>query len=251
MASHKRVFSYTENRPVLHITFPATNVTTSLRLSSYKFKVGISICTIPFNRLFITGGKSREPVSIAASKDFAVYTHSPMLNKRSNFSSLSHGGYVYVMGGYLGLRFLKECERYSLEDNRWEAIPDMPEECKTMTAIEAAECVYVFIGINLRMNTHIQKLDLHNLTWQVLSEKLPDLACISPCFKVGDDNSKIFLVIKTGLYAFKPTDNTIELVKRLQAQMTSYYGPSWYCDGVLYTTNSTGPAFRMQIGALS
>eukprot|EP00816_Leptocylindrus_hargravesii_P003235 CAMPEP_0196801306 /NCGR_PEP_ID=MMETSP1362-20130617/1068_1 /TAXON_ID=163516 /ORGANISM="Leptocylindrus danicus, Strain CCMP1856" /LENGTH=58 /DNA_ID=CAMNT_0042172201 /DNA_START=28 /DNA_END=200 /DNA_ORIENTATION=- len=52
----------------------------------------------------------------------------PMGTTRSLFAAVLKDGYIYVFGGcnYHGL--LYSTERYSIANNRWEDLQDMPKE---------------------------------------------------------------------------------------------------------------------------
>ena len=56
------------------------------------------------------------------------FEEAPMKNCRSRFSSCILNGYIYAMGG-MGheMTRLREAERFSVKDKRWEVIADMNE----------------------------------------------------------------------------------------------------------------------------
>lgn len=73
-----------------------------------------------------------------------------MISKRGCFAAIYHEGYIFVMGGLnYTEKILKKCERYSIQDNKWETISDMCEPRKNASACAlTTDTIYVFGGSN-------------------------------------------------------------------------------------------------------
>jgi hypothetical protein len=71
-----------------------------------------------------------------------------MIAKRGCFSAVYHEGFVFVFGGlnYTD-KILKKCERYNIQENRWDPISDMHEQRKNSSAcVLTTDTIYVFGG---------------------------------------------------------------------------------------------------------
>jgi hypothetical protein len=89
---------------------------------NYTFQYGSSVCEGPDNRLFITGGGSRQQEVVSVQMDsLALKNCPPMLTPRHQHGSAYFGGWLYVIGG-VGTKL---CERYDLQQT-WTAIPPLP-----------------------------------------------------------------------------------------------------------------------------
>lgn len=79
---------------------------------------------------------------------YVQHTLKSMTHKRGCFSALFHEGMVFVFGGLnYTEKVLRRCERYSLQDNRWEPLADMCEPRKNSSVCSlTTDTLYVFGG---------------------------------------------------------------------------------------------------------
>jgi hypothetical protein len=120
--SPSKIFSYKSKSSTLYWTDMETGEQHTQTVRSYTFPSCGSICEVPGNLLFITGGKERDRGVVSVQTDtFLVETHPSMLTSRQCHGSAYFGGYVYVIAGRTEL-----CERYDLQQRTWTAIPPFP-----------------------------------------------------------------------------------------------------------------------------
>eukprot|EP00359_Climacostomum_virens_P008217 CAMPEP_0204903850 /NCGR_PEP_ID=MMETSP1397-20131031/4519_1 /ASSEMBLY_ACC=CAM_ASM_000891 /TAXON_ID=49980 /ORGANISM="Climacostomum Climacostomum virens, Strain Stock W-24" /LENGTH=158 /DNA_ID=CAMNT_0052072555 /DNA_START=211 /DNA_END=684 /DNA_ORIENTATION=+ len=158
-----------------------------------------------------------------------------MLRERANHAVTYHDNYLYSIGGYDSSFYLRDCERFDVTLEKWEAFEPLPRACfcSSVIALEEPRCLYALGGgIDLHGIDLIQRLKLDELRWDILELKLPDPSSYVACFKL--DESQVYFVIDTNLYCFTPRANSIKSVKALSEVISSFNGPSYYSNGVLY-----------------
>lgn len=97
-----------------------------------------------------------------------------MSTARSNHASVYHRGFVYIVGGYNRSSKMVKCERLCVSEDRWEALPPLPEavdDCGVVTQ-ESTQSLYVIGG---RECDSILELRLDLLSWRRLAVKLASL----------------------------------------------------------------------------
>eukprot|EP00359_Climacostomum_virens_P011401 CAMPEP_0204917722 /NCGR_PEP_ID=MMETSP1397-20131031/15352_1 /ASSEMBLY_ACC=CAM_ASM_000891 /TAXON_ID=49980 /ORGANISM="Climacostomum Climacostomum virens, Strain Stock W-24" /LENGTH=172 /DNA_ID=CAMNT_0052090657 /DNA_START=269 /DNA_END=787 /DNA_ORIENTATION=+ len=159
-----------------------------------------------------------------------------MLIGRRSHSVTYYDNYLYAIGGTV-IYSSRECERFNVTLEKWEAFEPLPQECTCVNviALDESRCLYALGGevtghtiLNL-----IQRLSLRSMKWNILKLKLPSPAQCIASFKL--DESQVYFVISKKLYCFTPQASSIKLVKVLRRDVISF-GPSYYSKGVLYTT---------------
>eukprot|EP00816_Leptocylindrus_hargravesii_P002357 CAMPEP_0196801530 /NCGR_PEP_ID=MMETSP1362-20130617/1302_1 /TAXON_ID=163516 /ORGANISM="Leptocylindrus danicus, Strain CCMP1856" /LENGTH=101 /DNA_ID=CAMNT_0042172549 /DNA_START=25 /DNA_END=327 /DNA_ORIENTATION=+ len=88
----------------------------------------------------------------------------PMGTDRSLFAAILKDGYIYAFGGVSRIRF-PPTERYSIANNTWEELPDMPEgprdrHCAVSTT---GSEIYIVGGYVTRT---VDVFDTSSLTWK-------------------------------------------------------------------------------------
>jgi hypothetical protein len=120
-------FLYSCDGNQLHRENLLTGEQSSHELPHYQFKRGCSWSELPGGSLLITGGSGwfsgvRDVVRVDVGT-FAVSPQPPMHTARHYHAAVYHSQYVYVLGGYWGLR---SCERYVCAESRWEVLAALP-----------------------------------------------------------------------------------------------------------------------------
>lgn len=236
----KNIYSY-ENAKKLHITKLSSGQKRTLTVPLANFKEFSSWCDLPSGALYFTGGNrplTNSVTCLQPYKEFSVTKQASMIKERYAHSSIYFQGYIYVISGYSEVS-IKECERYSLDQESWEAIPPIPEEliCTSLIVQESAEVLYV-IGGQRKVNFDlIQELRIRSLVWRVLPMKLTSPGCFIPCFKV--DDFSCYYVQKNNLFKWDFSRNWSTYVNSFSgAELTSRFSPSYYANHTLYCSTN-------------
>ncbi|WP_204256540.1 kelch repeat-containing protein, partial [Mammaliicoccus sciuri] len=122
-----KIYSYQYNTSTLHWTDLATQEQGTRTLTDFTFQQGSSLCEVPGDLLFVTGGNSRkqELVSIDLRSIAVTKSHNPMLTARGYHCSIYFEDFLYVLGGY-NSTYTQKCERYDLQQNRWSEVAPLP-----------------------------------------------------------------------------------------------------------------------------
>jgi hypothetical protein len=206
------------------------------RMSSYKFKYRCRWSELPGGSLLITGGDPgvRESVKIDALREYAVSYQSPMHTGRESHAVVYHSQYLYVLGGYNERGYLKECERYSCAESRWEVLPALPVGGCDISTVVINNSLYALGGRTTKgmaLDT-VQKLSFDCLTWELMQLKLPQAALLFPCFKT---DTQVYLVIENILFSFTPIK--VKPIKFLPYRLNWYFS-SYYSRGTLYSASN-------------
>jgi hypothetical protein len=204
------------------------------KVPGYRFRSGRCWSKLPGGSLLLTGGcYSREVVKIDTLREYAVSCLPPMHTARESHAAVYHSQYLYVLGGS-DSRSLRECERYSCAESRWEVLPALPVTGYARSAVELDNDLYVVGGYAKQsfLDT-VQKLSLDSLTWELMQLKLPRAASSIPCFKIG---TQVYLVIRKTLYSFTPLQ--VKPIKTLAVGIECL--ASNYSRGTLYYEDGGG-----------
>jgi hypothetical protein len=247
------IYSYKYNTNRLHRTNLVTGEHSSLRVPSYTFKQACCWSEVPGGNLLITGGINedysavREVVRIDTCREFAVSHCPPMLTPRGHHTAVYHTPHLYILGGVGDDGYLSECERYVCAENRWEALPNFPTACLSMSGVVVESSLYALGGYDGSYLDLVQKLGLESLTWELMQFRLPFADCDIPCFKLRD--TEVFLVVKKTLCSF--TAFEVRPLKTLTETIVSWIGASYYRRGTLYCSSYDGAVRSYEIGSLS
>jgi hypothetical protein len=217
---------------------------------SYTFKFGSCWSEVPGGSLLITGGHEeysavREVVRIDTRREFAVAHCSPMLTPRGLHAAVYHTPHLYILGGGND-SYLSECERYVCAENRWEALPPLPQACTYMSGVVVENSLYALGGAAGPPLDLVQKLSLESLTWELMQFRLPFGGSNIPCFKVRD--TEVYLVVNKTLCSF--TGFKVRPLKTLTEEIQSIFGVSYYRRGTLYCSSFEGGVRSYKIGSL-
>jgi hypothetical protein len=204
---------------------------------------------VPGGSLLITGGGRtavREVVRLDTRREFAVAHCAPMLTPRSCHAAVYHTPHLYILGGWND-SFLSECERYVCAENRWEALPPLPQACSETSGVVVEISLYALGGYVGSAIDLVQKLSLESLTWELMQFRLPFLGQSIPCFKLRD--TEVYLVINKTLCSF--TALKVQPIKTLTLDIQSIGGASYCCRGTLYCSSDQGAVLSYEIGSLS
>jgi hypothetical protein len=142
------------NTNKLHRRILLTGEKSSHEFPHYQFNWGCRWSELAGGSLLFTGGNySREVVKIDALREYAVCSQPPMHTARSCHAAVCHAQYVYVLG-------MRECERYSCAESRWEMLPVLPVAGCYLSAVEVENSLYALGGYK----DTVQKLSLDYLT---------------------------------------------------------------------------------------
>jgi hypothetical protein len=244
------VYSFAEQSHFVHRIRLSTGEQSTHQLISLAFRHGCCLSEVYGGSLLVTGGGgvlgTTSVERIDVMREFAVYEQAPMLVPRLLHSAVSHAQHLYVLGAYNTYR-LKECERYVCTQNRWESIPPLPKACGLASGVVVKGSLYALGGIGwINSLDLIQKLNLQELTWELLEVRLPSPGYGLPCFKTKD--SQICFVVEGGLYSISPQTVQVQLMSTVSADIKSYVGPSYYSRGTLYCSNFGGETAYIEIG---
>jgi hypothetical protein len=205
----------------------------------YQFKDRCRWSELPGGSLLITGGSYpgvRDVVKIDTVREYAASSQPPMHTARRSHTAVYHSQYVYLLGGYNNSRrYLRECERYSCADSRWEVLAALPVAGEGMSAVELHNSLYALGGQGdgwSYLDT-AQKLSLDSLTWQLMQLKLPQAAHYIPCFK---KDTEVYLVISQTLCSFTPIE--VKPIKTLPQYIRCT--SSYYSRDTLYYNRGSG-----------
>jgi len=93
-------------------------------------------------------------------------TMAPMGNTRFAFAAVLKGKYIYVFGGYNGRRRLSSTERYCIDNNTWEDLPDNPNgPCSSHCAVTTTGSEIYIVGGRDTRSVHVFDTG-PSLTWK-------------------------------------------------------------------------------------
>jgi hypothetical protein len=221
----QQTFLYSCNDNKMHRGNLLTGEQSCQEVPNYQFKEGCRWSELPGGNLLLTGGGGYPPVreveKLDTLREYAVSSLPPMHTARQNHAAVYHSQYLYVLG-------IRECERYSCAETRWEVLPALPVAGWFLSAVEVENSLYALGGQSFPENLDtVQKLSLDSLTWQLMQLKLLHAACNIPCFKT---DTQVYLVIKETLYSFTPLQ--VKPVKTLPRRIEC--DSSYYSRGTLY-----------------
>jgi hypothetical protein len=240
------IYSFKYNQ--LHRTSLVTGEQSSHHVPSYRLQRGCYWSEVPGGRLLITGGgypAVREVVSIDTRREFAVVHCPPMLFPRSDHAAVYHDQHLYILGGRNDVFLVfSECERYVCAENRWEALPPLPQACCTMSGVVVESSLYALGGYaGVKDLDLVQKLSLESLTWELMQFRLPHAGSGIPCFKLRD--TEVYLVVKKTLCSFTALE--VRPLKTLTKNIKSWSGASYYHRGTLYCSRTERPVACLKI----
>jgi hypothetical protein len=223
----KYIYCYRNSTRQLCRTNLLTGKQSCHQVRGYEFRSGCRWSELPGGSLLITGGFEgylttlREAVKIDTPRECAVSSLPPMHTARQDHAAVYHSQYVYVLAGFDD-RCLRECERYSIAQSRWEVLPVLPVAGYGMSAVVLANSLYALGGSADAGNLDtIQRLSLPRLTWELMRLNLPQAANHIPCFET---DTKVYLVIKETLYSFTPLEvKPLKTLPQYIDCVTSYY----------------------------
>jgi hypothetical protein len=241
------IYSYKYSTDQLHRTSLVTGQHSRHRVPSYRFKHRCCWSEGPGGSLLITGGGRpavSEVVRIDTRREFAVSAQPHMHSPRKEHAAVYYAPHLYVLGGWRPIKYLRECERYVCDENRWEALPLLPRACCNSSGVVIESSLYALGGFDGKNLDFVQKLSLKSLTWELMQFRLPYAASDLPCFKLRD--TEVYLVAKKTLCSF--TGLQVLSLKTLTDNIHSWQGPSYYNRGLLYCSNGAGAVRRHEIG---
>jgi len=96
-----------------------------------------------------------------------------MKRQRANHAICILQNSVYVIGGYDGTVFLRDCERYDVEQERWVDVATLNNPCAFASACSFNDnCIYKFGGVDNKSNNYVGKIEKYDVDlnyWYVLN----------------------------------------------------------------------------------
>lgn len=252
------LFSYEPGTSRLHRASLLTGEFKVFELSKV-FRWYMSWVELPSKALMFTGGMQDNTYSddvfvVDTLRDFSAVGKSPMLNARKKHHCVCLLGYVYAIGGYR----LTSCERFSLAENTWQSIPDLPTITYRHTAVslEGKSEVYVLGGYTSVEGReiscdYIQVFNIAALAWSLLPLRLPYADSYIPCFTLPECKHSIFFLSEGSVFHLDCEAKMIKHVKEIDdSEVHSFFGASYYVDGFLYVSDIEGPVNTVNLGSL-
>jgi len=254
------IYSYKQGAGTVHWTSLKSGDSFTHTFPLVKFYQYCSWCAIPQDLVYFTGGSDgsaqKNEVFSFDRKSLTLTQRPPMMHARYVHSTVHTRGYLYVIGGHNGSKFMSECERFSDASGRWETISPLPLEVGHLSVIvqESTHSLYAIGGHSSSGDTDaIQELNLATHYWKKLSFSLPSKAGglnrHNPIFKFGGNSEDYFLVHGSKLYSWNP-HSAPRHIRDLPSNVQSYYGQSHYSQGTLYCSNHGGAVQKLEIGSL-
>eukprot|EP00359_Climacostomum_virens_P007110 CAMPEP_0204904050 /NCGR_PEP_ID=MMETSP1397-20131031/4638_1 /ASSEMBLY_ACC=CAM_ASM_000891 /TAXON_ID=49980 /ORGANISM="Climacostomum Climacostomum virens, Strain Stock W-24" /LENGTH=382 /DNA_ID=CAMNT_0052072783 /DNA_START=83 /DNA_END=1227 /DNA_ORIENTATION=+ len=238
------IYSYQTNSSSLFRTTLSTGETREEILSNHTFRVGSVWCEVAGGDIYFTGGNidtqaMNEVVQVSGSS-LEVTQKAGMLSARYWHGSVYDKDYLYAIGGW-NRGTMRECERLSVSEDRWEALQPLPLGCRNVNVVvvKETECLYALGGQTAFRSflDVIQRLRLGRLEWNVMPLRLPTGAYYIACFS---KESKVWFFVDMKLYCLNAlADCSITLSKQI-GEIKSRCGPSHYHRGYLYCSNFEG-----------
>mmetsp|Transcript_32250 Transcript_32250/g.55748 ORF Transcript_32250/g.55748 Transcript_32250/m.55748 type:complete len:358 (-) Transcript_32250:55-1128(-) len=253
------IYSFKHQTSELFRTQLTSSDETSHIVETHTFLDGSIWCEALEGQVYVLGGftkldkASHEVVSINPGNEFSVKTEPHMKTARGSFGVVYHKSFIYVVGGAHDLaraNSISDCERYNIEESKWESFNPLPQACSgtSLIAFEFTQCIYAFGGYaGERLNT-IQRLTLGSLNWDLMFIHLPVADNFICAFKL--QSYKIFFITGDFLFAFVPSASVITRVKPMNRSVSSVSGPSYYSNCTIYTSSNAGPAAKCDVGSL-
>mmetsp|Transcript_19723 Transcript_19723/g.36381 ORF Transcript_19723/g.36381 Transcript_19723/m.36381 type:complete len:388 (-) Transcript_19723:2578-3741(-) len=243
-----KIYSYDSN--ILHLTSLTTRRSACYTLHSFRTRLNCAWTLVPSHCLIFTGGNAnydREVDVIYLKRDYAATSLSKMRYGRREHSAVHDDGYLYVVGGYGGMGFPHgKCERYSIKEDSWEKLPSLHEVVHPGLFV-VSKGLFVVGGSAKSKFKNMMRLDLERLVWDVVYVKLPDMMRHVDCFTLHENSSHIYLISDCRIYVYKAELQTINLVKPIEDYYIYKGGPLIYHKGILYISQSSGPARMLAI----
>mmetsp|Transcript_12935 Transcript_12935/g.24022 ORF Transcript_12935/g.24022 Transcript_12935/m.24022 type:complete len:274 (-) Transcript_12935:29-850(-) len=237
----------------------ATGQELNLGLGCSPFKEGCSWCEVPGGFLYLTGGFDTvfldHVISLGAEREFSVTLRPHLLTKRQDHGSVYHSGFLYIIGGNAenpeGTESinLSECERYSILEGAWEAIPPLLKATCYMSVITLHDNLYAVGGNELfTMLDLVQVLNLQDLSWTQFLLHLPAIQDTIPCFKLNDEH--LCFIVDNQIKILDSATHTAELLKDIEFKKNTIWGEGYYNGTTLVFPFRYGAALKFEVGEL-
>jgi len=154
-----------------------------IELESFEVPNRHASIVTPKARLFICGGDKRNGnkneysqalLEIDLQKNLPI-ERSSMTIRRRNHGICYNAGYIYVIGGYNRGGYLKSCERYNIETDKWSVIEDFnsPGMCSMGVCSYDNKMIYKFGGEleGLKSSNCIERYNVAKNKWELLDVK--------------------------------------------------------------------------------
>jgi hypothetical protein len=247
------VYSYKQATEEFYWTSLETGLSYTHSISR-QFNFNCSWCELPNKEVFfIGGGPSNEVFSVNADTR-AVTVRPTLITPRYGHGSVYNQGHIYVIGGF-NTAGLKECERFLIEQNRWEALAPLPEICfnSSIITLEGTNSLYALGGSNgTRYTEDIYELSFERLAWRKLEVKLPNAVSDRiASFRLPGRPSYIYFVQGRTLCVLSLAHNAIRELKAIPYAPQNCFGACVYSGDFLVCSNLSGQSKKYAIGSIN
>mmetsp|Transcript_16036 Transcript_16036/g.29386 ORF Transcript_16036/g.29386 Transcript_16036/m.29386 type:complete len:276 (+) Transcript_16036:249-1076(+) len=258
--SSLNAISFDFNSSTLYRHSLLSGAATKVQLSAAPLSRESSCIELSKGFLFLTGGMGRRYSFgtarchlIDTVREFSCFKLPDMISPRLIHFPVLYENYVYVIGGTHSDSVLRDCERYVIDEARWEAIPPLPETFNVVSVVTANECLYAAVG---NERTHdstgyfekLLRLDLADLTWGVKRLALP-MGFKTIAFFRAD--SSIYLVQERKLWRLNTDDCEATYIKDLPRGVRTRYCPAVLHGGILHVSRKDGQCDMIEVGSLA
>ena len=153
-----------------------------IHLEGFEIPSGCASIVTPEGRLFLCGGEFRNGTRNEYCGDMIeiepltrnIIQRGSMIMKRKNHGICYAEGYIYVIGGYNN-GYLRSCERYHVETDRWSEIEDFnsPGMCSMSICAFNNKYLYKFGGEieGLKSSNCIERYNIVKDKWETIHLK--------------------------------------------------------------------------------
>mmetsp|Transcript_6481 Transcript_6481/g.11333 ORF Transcript_6481/g.11333 Transcript_6481/m.11333 type:complete len:656 (-) Transcript_6481:27-1994(-) len=255
----ERLYSFTGNSGSLHWIDLESKEAVTKTIEGYTFPNHPNWALLPSGNLFFIGGNLASGGSTKACVE--VDTEEFTITQKPEMSSLRYAsgcaylsGKVFAIAGY-NSAMIKACEFYDIENEEWEAMPDLPEAgyCQAVVGLEQTNSLLVTGGYDKNSGwlKKVFEFSLDEMEWSIWKIELAT-STFSPFFQVDRDSTEVYICLQSSvvkLDAAKQKQTAIN-VKPFALTGTVTFGQSAYSDGTLYYSSTTGAPVALNLGPL-
>lgn len=252
------IYSIRAKTRFIYATSLLTRKTRKLIIPLPAINQSCSWTVIPSGRVFFTGGlkpvfnwgylsktSSNECFVIDSNRDYALATKREMLTPRSFHVSTYHRGFVYALGGRNISGYLKECERYSIENDEWSSIPTHHQPVIISGVVVLEHTIYIIVLQYPDYIIQTLNLEVEEIGWKTLNFKLPFSFDDLLVAKLSEN--ECYFAINSSLYTFNSETSKVSFEKHFnQPNSTTFSGPSYYSKGTFYCATEDGQAIKIR-----
>mmetsp|Transcript_26175 Transcript_26175/g.46668 ORF Transcript_26175/g.46668 Transcript_26175/m.46668 type:complete len:399 (-) Transcript_26175:193-1389(-) len=154
---------------------------------------------------------------IDLTRDFSSVCMPKMLYPRSNQGMIFYEGFVYAVGGLSSRGKVYQCERYSLQANKWESFEKVPVVYKAPSLTTLNRHLYAIGRAQNLSSEIILELCLLTLNWSLLIVSMPSVSPLTPLLVRDLNPDSEFLLFRTyDIWSFDPSTGSQRFIISVQ-----------------------------------